>query len=756
MKRHTVVRAFGGVFLTIVALAACKAASGPNAGSPQGGGGSAIAIAKPVLFEDEKPVGKIVAFKDAEELKSFNDAWLDDVQGGNGGTRPAFFKMAGDEDAGAPTGGAKGPGASKPPKNNPPSAQPSPAKPSSAGAAPAPPPATPAAAPTAAARARPAADSKAAESSSRGDPSSAAAPKAEAAKKDKGGGKDNDESITNNQHAEVDEGDIVKLKGEHLIVLRRGRLFTISLDGDRPKQSKMLDAFGPDIDPRGSWYDEIVVDGDNVVVVGFSYKRGGTEIGLFKIDREGSLTYRGTYHLKSNDYYSARNYASRIVDGRLIFYAPLYVAPQPGGGDFTTQFPAVKKWRRAGSNADFVKTLVPSKLFHMEGEFPATSTAALHTVTSCDLRQPELGCESVALIGPPGRVFYVSPTAVYVWMQDHAGGRGSDRSEKPQRNGILARLPIGRTTSTPSALRVSGMPTDQFSFEEDATGHLDVLVRADSNGDAMFSSERTAGATALMRVPLGMFGDNVLSTSAKRYRVLPRPDGASVQNRFVGGWLLYGSGQGYVTNHAGKGQLFAVRYASPDDPPTSISLDQGIDRIEPMGEDAVVVGSRGRDLVFSPIELGNDKEAHARRDYVRQNASQGELRSHGFFYKPGDKPREGTIGLPIRSEGTFGSQYIREGSASVLFLRARSMEFTELGALRASALTTNHDGCRASCADWYGNARPIFAKGRIFALMGYDLVEGRVEEEGRTSRISERNRLNFAPRGGAPAEDFDD
>jgi hypothetical protein len=388
----------------------------------------------------------------------------------------------------------------------------------------------------------------------------------------------------------------------------------------------------------------------------------------------------------------------------------------------------------------------------MDGEFPASPTAALHTVTSCDLRQPELGCESVGLIGPPGRVFYVSPTAVYVWMQDYS----SRHSERPQKNGLVARLPIGRTTSTPTALRVSGMPTDQFSFEEDATGHLDVLVRADSNGDAMFASEKTKGATALFRVPLGMFSENVLSTSPKRYRVLPRPDGTAVQNRFVGGWLLYGSGQGYVTNHAGKGQLFAVRYASPDDPVSSIELDQGIDRIEPMAEDAVVVGSRGNDLVFSPIELGSDKEAHARRDYVRKNASQGELRSHGFFYKPGSNPREGMIGLPIRSEGTFGSQYLSEGSASVLFLRARSMEFTELGSLRASRITTNHDGCRASCADWYGNARPIFGKGRIFALMGYDLVEGRLEDEGRSSHIAERNRLNFAPRGGPPAEEFDD
>jgi hypothetical protein len=744
MQRQTLVRLVVCVVMCALAAAACKAASGPKPGSPQGGG-SAIAPAKPVLYEDERPVGKLVAFKDAEEMKSWNDAWFEDT---HPGARPTFFKMPGDGDAGAPTGGqgqaTKGPAPAKP--------SPKPATPSFS-PPPSPPPAAAPAQPAATSAPRPARAAPKAESA-RTDPSSSSRapadnkPGAREKEKDSAGG---DESITNNQHAEVDEGDIVKLHGEHLIVLRRGRLFTLSLEGERVRQSKMLDAFGPEIDPRGSWYDEIVVDGDNVVVVGFSYARGGTEIGLFKIDREGGLTYRATYHLKSNDYYSARNYASRIVDGRLIFYAPLYIAPQSSSGDFSTQFPAVRKWRRAGTNADFVKTLVPTKLFHMDGEFPATATAALHTVTSCDLREPELNCQSVGLIGPPGRVFYVSPTSVYVWMQDHA----SRRSEKPQKNGLLAKLPIGRTTSTPSAVRVSGMPTDQFSFEEDETGHLDVLVRSQSNGDAMFASEQTSGATALLRVPLGMFSDTVLSTSPKRYRILPRPDGAAVQNRFVSGWLLYGSGQGYVTNHEGKGRLFAVRYATPEDPPSSIDLDQGIDRIEPMAQDAVIVGSRGNDLVFTPIELGDGKEAHARRDFVRRNSSQGELRSHGFFYKPGKNPREGMIGLPIRSEGTFGSQYLTEGSASVLFLQARSLEFTELGSLRASRLTTNHDGCRASCVDWYGNARPIFAKGRIFALMGYDLVEGRVEQEGRTSHIQETARLNFAPRGGPPAEDPD-
>src|SRR5687768_12798599 len=42
-------------------------------------------------------------------------------------------------------------------------------------------------------------------------------------------GKDADDSITNNQHAGVDEGGIVKLHGDHLVILRRGRLFTVKI-----------------------------------------------------------------------------------------------------------------------------------------------------------------------------------------------------------------------------------------------------------------------------------------------------------------------------------------------------------------------------------------------------------------------------------------------------------------------------------------------------------------------------------------------
>lgn len=649
--------------------------------------------------KEEGSTAKLVAFQSEEELKKFFGTWKASTEAAR---HPQTYPMNGPSmEGGAPL--QQGPSASDVPK------MPSP---------------SPATAP--AATASPARGRAAGESAK----------------------KDSNESITNNQHANVDEGDIVKMHGDHLVVLRRGRLFTVSLAGGKMVQSGMLDAFGPDIDPSGSWYDEMLVDGDSVVVIGFSYQRGGTEIGIFRIDPGGTLHYRTTYHMRSNDYYSARNYASRIVDGRLVFYAPTYISPYET--DVYRPFPAVRRWRRGAKETDFVRTLAPTRLYHVADETPPSGYMALHTVTSCDLKSSDLACESVGMIGPAGRVFYVSESSVYVWMRDWMPAQGFAHAP-----GMLARMSVspgrgrdGRPASAPvTAMRVSGMPTDQFSFEEEG-GFLNVLVRSESNGDAMWASEVTSGDAAVMRVPLGLFSDGVPVASASRYTRVPRPDGYSVQNRFVGPWLLYGAGNGYWQRGNGASKLYAYKYATKEEPLT-VNLDQGVDRIEAMGSDAVVVGSRGADLVFSPVELG--KDVHARRDYVRHNASQGELRSHGFFYKPGEKEREGFVGLPIRKEGARGSRYLTEGSAAVLFLKNDSLDLSELGSLDASPLSTNHDGCRASCVDWYGNARPIFAKGRVFALMGYELVEGQMSNK----TLAEKARLSFAPRGGAPANDYD-
>lgn len=545
------------------------------------------------------------------------------------------------------------------------------------------------------------------------------------------------ESVTNVQTAGVDEGGIVKVHGDHLVILRRGRLFTVRIGGDALRPVSAVDAFGPGVDPQGAWYDEMLVAGDLVAVIGYSYRRGGTEVGLFRIDPDGRLTYRSTHQIRSGDYYSARNYASRLVGSKLVFYAP--IEPEPRGDDPMAGFPAVRRWGVADST--FRRTVDPTRVYRPAGGLSLEDDPVLHTVTVCGLEADDLDCRSTALYGPEGRVFYVSAGSVYVWATPWRERREEDRDARPR--SVLYRMPLDG--SAPTGLRVSGGPVDQFSFLEGGDGHLNVLVRSEGRGDGMWASEVGEGDPALLRVPLRSFGDGSRAAPATAYRVLPDPGPGPFQNRYVGDWLLYGAGSGWGPPRPDGSELFATRWADGDGA-ARLALPHGVDRIEAMGRGAVVVGTDGRDLHFSAVRLGAGAEPADR--YTRAGASQGELRSHGFFYRP-ETEDSGVLGLPVRGPSRPGWEHLARGSASVLFLRNDAFRFRELGDLAADdrAGGAGDDGCRASCVDWYGNARPLFLRGRIFALMGYELVEGAV----RDGRIREVRRASFAPQPAAAA-----
>jgi hypothetical protein len=294
--------------------------------------------------------------------------------------------------------------------------------------------------------------------------------------------------------------------------------------------------------------------------------------------------------------------------------------------------------------------------------------------------------------------------------------------------------------SAPSALRATGSPTDQFSFLEQDE-HLNVLLRAEASGESMWGSELARGDVALLRVPLDSFSDAVGRAPPSSYAALPKPPGYDLQNRFVSDWVLYGTGSGWGRPEKADGAaVFAHRFAKKGKA-LRLPLAHGVDRIEALGTDAIVIGSDQSDLHFSPVALGNRPWVAPR--YTRKQASQGELRSHGFFYRS-DGPRSGLLGLPIREAGRPGYEHLFQDSASVLFVQNRSLSLAELGTLAAEPEGSVDDGCRASCVDWYGNARPLFFRGRLFALLGYELVEGELQK----GRVVEKRRVSFAPRPG--------
>ncbi len=548
--------------------------------------------------------------------------------------------------------------------------------------------------------------------------------------------RDGKESITNNQHAGVDEGGIVKTHGDHLVILRRGRLFTVRVDGKNLAPIAAVDAFGPGLEPRGTWYDEMLVSGDTLVVIGYSYARGGTEVGVFDLDGAGAITYRATYHLRGNDYYSARNYASRVVGQKLVFYTPSYI--HQGAQDPFGTFPAVRKWHAGATPSEFVRVVPATRVYR-----PAFDMApqALHTVTTCDLAAKELSCTATSILGPAGRVFYVSPSAVYVWMTESSW----DGERSSQSSGVV-KLPLDG--SAPGAVKVSGGPIDQFSFLEDARS-LNVFVRAETAGEGMWGSGWSSGDVGVLRLPLGYFSEGSAEASPRHYTKLAGPNGHMLQNRFVGAHLLYGAQTygHYRGAPEGDRRIFAFRYEAGKEA-SAVELGHSIDRIEALGSNAIVVGQREQDLLFSSLSLRDAPRLAS--VYTRKGASQAEQRSHGFFYKS-ESEDSGLLGLPVLgSSSDPGEGSMGEGSAKVLFLRNQALDLTPAGELASSKSGPADDACRASCVDWYGNARPIFLRGRLFGLMGYEIVEGALEG----GKVREVRRVSFAPRAhGRPAED---
>lgn len=543
-------------------------------------------------------------------------------------------------------------------------------------------------------------------------------------------------SITNTQEANVDEGGIVKVSGDTLVILRRGRLFTVSLAGGRMRPVDSINAFPPGVSGQGDWYDEMLLSGDRVVVVGYSYARGGTEINRFRIDPAGKLRFEDAYHLRSNDYYSSRNYASRLIGNRLIFYTPLYLDWRD---DPLDALPGIRRWRGDSTDRNFTRIASAREIYippaAMDGQEAQIDT--LHSVTTCDLTAPILDCSAIGVLGPASRTFYVSGRAVYLWMSDY----GYDDSRTAARSYIY-RLPLGN--ERPSAIGARGAPIDQFSFREDpAQNILNVLVRAEGRGgDSMWRPEVTSGDVALLRIPIAEFGSGSREAARARYRPLPKPEGNSwsFHNRFVGDHVLYGAGA-YGARPGGS-TLYVVPLRGG--PVAELPVTHAVDRIEALGRDAMGVGSSPSGLGFTAVELTPGRAPRIGDNYTLPNAAEGETRSHAFFFSPDPGTPDGAsgiLGLPVARTVDPAYRRFFGSAAAMIYLRRVNRELSPAGELAARVEGTSDDGCTASCVDWYGNARPIFLPPRTFALLGYELVEGELER----GRIREIGRVNFAP-----------
>ena len=563
-------------------------------------------------------------------------------------------------------------------------------------------------------------------------------------------------SITNNQEAGVDEGDIVKSRGDTLIILRRGRLFTIDTGQGRLRLVDRIDAYPPGVDASDDWYDEMLVSDDRVIVIGYSYGRGGTEINRFKLDPAGNLTFEDSHHLASEDYYSSRNYASRLVGDQLVVYTPV----DPSTGDPLKDLPRLTRWTpdaegQEDKEDDYeampgLPIVTVQDVYRAPGVGDDSSSLVFHTVIRCPLSDAVLSCRATAILGPQSRSFYVAPRAVYVWMTQ--GEWGLPKGREP--GSWLYRVPLdgGR----PQAAATVGAPIDQFSFlEEPEQNRINVLVVDDRGGDGMWGPEHTEGGTALLQLPFSRFGTGEEEANFDDYRILPGLQDGRAQNRFVGNFLLYSSTTWnplYWQERSlprNESRLIAV----PLEPgPTQVwGVPGAVSRIEVMGEDALVV-SGAEDTFFTTIELQTPRPVIGDQ-FVMIGSEETESRSHAFFYRPDPTSADGStgvLGLPVSrprpgaddvDDVDYGDDDADTLETITYIRRSGPGRLGEIGSLDAGLNRRRDDGCVASCYGWYGDARPIFLGDRIFALLGYEVIEGRE----RGGRIREVRRVDISP-----------
>ncbi len=518
-----------------------------------------------------------------------------------------------------------------------------------------------------------------------------------------GSGEPSNAGITNTQEANVDEGGIVKNIGEYLVVLRQGRLYAVHVGVEGAPQQTDSVPVAPNADlNQGVWYDELLVKGREVIVIGYRYSLqvvdeaghpldrffGATEVARFSLSDAGVFTRGALRFIESNDYFSGRNYASRLVGDQLVFYMP-YGAFRYDTAGRRMEIPRYithlggRAFQAQGPMFDGTKVMRPVK--------QPGSSPVFHTVVRCSL---DLVCDARAVLSDWSREHYTSAQAIYLAVDD-------------------AVYRVGLLDGTTGVHAISGAPIDQFSFRE-RHGALE-LVTTRSLGtarDPATGHQQSYGALDLLRLPLAAFdATGAQSLSGVRTSLQWGPSTYAYRNRFVGDTV-------YVALRDGSGDTLLVH-----DVVTGVRRVEPsgyVSRLEPLsGVGGLVVDShpQTRAMRLRPMLHGATGVSPAPVVELA-GVREGEWRSHGFFFRPA-ATGGGRFGLPVVGEA---SGWWGRGVSNIAFFDVTAQAGVALSGTVSSSVDAGGQ-CETSCVDWYGNTRPIFLGERLFALMGSELQE---------------------------------
>ncbi|PKP81023.1 MAG: hypothetical protein CVT79_12145 [Alphaproteobacteria bacterium HGW-Alphaproteobacteria-18] len=581
-------------------------------------------------------------------------------------------------------------------------------------------------------------------------------------------GLDGNPEITNNQKAGVDEGGILKQIGQHLVILQDGRLFVTDLMPEGEPGLKLSDR--ADVyrsSDEDTWYDEILVAGRTILVTGYSYREEATEYTVLNLGEDGKVTRQATFYISSNDYYSGSNYATRMIDGKLVIHTPIYLVGRGWWDDL--DIPVIREWRQEEEDGFRERTELEDgrPLFSATDIWmPVQQTLkpVIHTVTVCDISGVTDTsipvCEATAIVGTEEHEFLVTKDAFWLWMSaaNEERRREINRDDprpncfsgpRPELSGIapsvLARLPVDG--SRPGVLGVRGEPQNQFSMDMDAGTFRAVLDWR--HRDCSPWQSREEAELAFFDVPLNELGDVLQDTAGGRYFDLPTPGASAYEARFTEQHLVYGAREGWGSwppsegETRDSGRAIIVPVDAPAKPVT-VELSHDVIRAERAGPYMALTGYHDHTgLSLSLIDLR--VEPRVSGTITLKGRYESENRSHAFNSRIGPDGA-GLIGLPTVPQSEEADRWWWWSSSSDMSYIAATADgsLSQAGMLAATRRDpdlpsqTGYE-CEVSCIDWYGNARPIFTGGRLLALINSELVEGELKN----GKVAEINRIDL-------------
>ncbi|HEV8694653.1 MAG TPA: beta-propeller domain-containing protein [Lysobacter sp.] len=546
--------------------------------------------------------------------------------------------------------------------------------------------------------------------------------------------------ITRNQEAGVDEGDIVKKSGDFIIVLHNGELHSIRISRNGAPVLEHVDTIKVAVDASGqnAWYDEILTFGSRLILLGFNYgadDQEAAELVLFDLGTDGHFRRDGRYWLRTQDYFSAGNYATRIQGDNLLMTMSLRLDLQ---GEM-----AWPEW----SQRDVAQpTWTP--LINVEDlYFPIYTTPHpyVHVLLQCPIAKlgsAGLDCRTTGVIGEGSSVFYASDSAAYLAMP--AWGEAayedpefeewsSDPKFLPLRQTAVFRVPYA-ATQTPTVARVMGRVNDQLWFKEDTDGLYVTTSEKVSDEQSRL---------ALSHIPAVSFQPSLDAVINPKV-ILPVAEGQDMV-RYSDTSLWVGTHRYSLEDEATVQSTQVLVQPLSGVMPSVIHVPHSADRLEPAFGGMIIAGTRGAapwkqpaDTVWGVSFATEHSAAQLRSTLEVPRYLSSEGRTHAFNL---GQLSNGTrlFGMPGWPKNAVpADSWDPEVVSDLLFLRLDGEQIRPAGVVSMQDAPPP-GSCDSSCYDWYGNARLFFVGDRVFALSANLFKEARY----RAGMVSEVRRVEL-------------